>query len=46
MVSCTDSASEARLSIRYGDVALTEQALKDWEKLEGESVDPENGLRL
>lgn len=46
MVSCTDSASEARLSVRYGDVALTEQALKDWEKLEGGSIDSENGLRL
>lgn len=46
MVSCTDNASEARLSVRYGDVALTEQALKDWKKLEGRSIDPENGLRL
>jgi len=46
MVSCKDSASEARLSVRYGDVVLTEQALKDWDKLEGESINSDNGLRL
>ena len=46
IISCTDNVAEARLSIRYGDVVLTEQALKDWEKLEGGSIDPENGFSL
>lgn len=46
MVSCTDSATEAVLSVRYGDVALTEQALKDWKKLEAGSTVPEKGLSL
>ena len=46
MVSCTDSPSEARLSVRYGDVALTEQALREWGKLESGNGDPKNGLSL
>lgn len=45
MVTCTDNAVESRLSVRYGDVALTEQALKDWKKV-GDSIDPEKGLSL
>ncbi len=45
MVTCTDSAVESKLSIRYGDVALTEQALTDWKKA-GSSIEPENGLSL
>lgn len=46
MVSCTDSPTEARLTVRYGDISLTEEALKEWEKLVGGDMDPENGLSL
>ena len=46
VVSCTQTESAAWLSVRYGDMALTEQALKDWEKLEGGNENPENGMSL
>ncbi|MBI5556747.1 MAG: hypothetical protein HY885_03855 [Deltaproteobacteria bacterium] len=46
-ITCTDHPTETVLSVRYTDVKLAEQAMKDWkEGGEGKEETPAPGLRL
>lgn len=46
MITCSDATTESKLSVRYGDVQLTEQAFKAWEEFDGIASPSGEGVNL